>query len=782
MNELVAWVVFPLVAVGICTGIGLLAERLAGVRLEGGLVPPLGYAAAIVVLAPLFALGAGEVPGLLLLSVLAVVGFAITVERRRPPGWGALTGAATYALHIAPVALSGGATFLGYNLLNDTAIHLALIDWIGDHGTRYLQLAPSSYAAAIEDYVGSSYPLGSHELLAALHPIAGLDPALIYQPFLALTAGLGAAAVFALLRGDDVPPPVAAVAGSVALGGQLVFSFALQGGIKEIAFITCLAAGAAVAARLGQAERPGAMAGLMALPAAALYGIYGIYAMPWIGVLALLALVLLRHERRSLAGPALAGVGVFLAGIAVVLKGSIDYYRHGHDVITAGGELGPLAGPLNLLQAGGIWLNGDYRFAPATNAWLTYLLAGAVVVIAVAGLVVAVRRRAAGPLLLTLPALVALVAVAPLSSPYIDAKLLVVLSPGIAVAACLALAAMPRVAWVSLAVVLGGALLVSDGLAYRMAMVAPMDRLDELALIDKRFKGRGPVLVNEYEEYTKHFIRRSRGSDPYEGWNAGRAQLLDRTLPVGGHAYDLDQLKPEFVQAYPLIATRRSPAASRPPSNYRRVFRGRWYEVWNRVGQAPLRHVALGAPPLQPAGRLPCKRIQELAALGPLAAAARPTPAVIDITQLPLPPGWYRDGADSDMLEIRKGGSIAVRGSTTTLEGLGSSGGRVRVWLRGRTYRGGSLAVGGTRLPLPRELNGPNQWIDAGTVTVAGAQIPPISLERPKRSLRPGDAQADHVGPVELVADADPTIVRVKSSDYRELCGVALDWVDVLPR
>jgi hypothetical protein len=134
------------------------------------------------------------------------------------------------------------------------------------------------------------------------------------------------------------------------------------------------------------------------------------------------------------------------------------------------------------------------------------------------------------------------------------------------------------------------------------------------------------------------------------------------------------------------------------------------------------------------------------------------------------------------MLEIRKGGSIAVRGSTAAPEGLGSSGGRVRVWLRGRTFRGGSLLVGGTRLALPRELNGPNQWIDLGTVTVAGGQIPPISLERPKRSLRPGDAQADHVGPVELVADADPTIVRVKSSDYRELCGVALDWVDVLRR
>jgi hypothetical protein len=153
------------------------------------------------------------------------------------------------------VALSGGATFLGYYLLNDTAIHLALVDWIGDHGTRYLQLPPSSYADAIDEYVGSSYPLGSHELLAALHPVSGLDPALIYQPFLALAAALAAAALYALLRAEGMGALVAALAAFAAMAGQLVFSFALQGGIKEITFVTCLATAAALAAQSAPAAR-----------------------------------------------------------------------------------------------------------------------------------------------------------------------------------------------------------------------------------------------------------------------------------------------------------------------------------------------------------------------------------------------------------------------------------------------------------------------------------------------------------------------------------------------
>src|SRR5260370_20442338 len=107
-------------------------------------------------------------------------------------GGGAVAGAATFALFIAAVALTGQATFLGYNLLNDTAIHLALVDWIGDHGSRFIAQAPSSYGATVNDYVRTHYPLGSHELPAALKPLVGIDAARLYQPFLAFSAALAA--------------------------------------------------------------------------------------------------------------------------------------------------------------------------------------------------------------------------------------------------------------------------------------------------------------------------------------------------------------------------------------------------------------------------------------------------------------------------------------------------------------------------------------------------------------------------------------------------------------
>src|SRR4051794_16661396 len=621
MHELAAWILFPLIALAICAGIGLLAARIARFEVHPALVPALGFAAAIAVIGPLLQTGAPAWVACVLLVALAVAGVVAGAPERIRPGFGALAGVAAYALHIAPVALTGQATFLGYNLLNDTAIHLALVDWIGDHGSRFIHQPPSSYGATINDYVEARYPLGSHELLAALKPLVGLDPAALYQPFLALCAGLAAAAIASLVW--DLGARWAALIGFAALASQLVFSFALQGSIKELAFIVCLAAAA------GVMRSPV----LVALPAAALWSIYGLYALPWIAPIALLAL-LLRPGLRA----ALAGIAVFVVAIAAYIPDSIHYYNHGHAVITSGEELGPLSGPLKPLQVAGVWLNGDYRFN-LQHSWITYLLCIVTLALALFALVRTIRDRDSGAWRFLVPALVAYLVTAPASSPYIDAKLLAILSPAVVAMAALGVAALPRrgVA-IGGAGVLLGALLVSDALAYRMALPAPTARLAELTQIDERYAGKGPLLVNEFEEYVKHYMRRSKGSDPYETWTAVRAQLRNPKLKVYAHTYDLDQMTAPYVQRWKYIVLRRSPVASRPPSNYDRVWSGRWYEVWQRTRAAPLRHVPLGPPPFDPTGAVDCKAVRGQDAV----AYVRPRPIVVPISQArPLPPGWY---------------------------------------------------------------------------------------------------------------------------------------------
>lgn len=765
MTELAAWILFPLIALAICTGVGLLAQRLAGFDAHPALTPALGFATAIAALGPLFQTGAPAIVGCVLLIALAIAGFAIGGSGLRParsgaspsdddrgwasmrPRWGALAGIAAYALHLAPVAVTGQATFLGYNLLNDTAIHLALVDWIGDHGSRFIHQAPSSYGAAINDYVGPRYPLGSHELLAALKSVVGLDPAALYQPFLALCGGLAAAAIASLVW--KLGARWAALVGFAAMASQLVFSFALQGSIKELAFIVCLAAAA------GVIRSPA----LLALCAAALWSIYGVYALPWIVPLAVVAL-LMRPGLRSAA----IGVAVFAIAIAAYVPDSIHYYNHGHSVITSGEELGPLAGPLKLLQVAGIWLNGDYRFSPQ-HSWITYGLALVVVALALFALVRTIRDRASIAARFLMPALVAFALTAPASSPYIDAKLLMILSPAVLVMAALGIAALPRRALaIPTAVVLGGALLISDALAYRIALPAPADRLGELTHIDELYAGKGPLLVNEYEEYVKHYMRRSKGSDPYETWTAARAELRNPNLEVGGHRYDLDQMQTEFVERWRFIVSRRSPVASRPPSNYDRVWSGEWYEVWQRKRPAPLLHTPLGKPPFDPTGKLDCGSLGHLSSEGTPVAAIRVAPIIVPISKArPLPPGWYVYGQDRRMLEIHKGGTL---GMTAT------SRGGLDLWMRGRTTRSDRLAG----LSVPRSLQRIGEWIHVGRTTSGGA----VALDRPTRSLRPGDAQPDIVGPLAAVPSQVTQVVR--GAQLRKHCGKPADWLEVVSR
>ena len=111
---------------------------------------------------------------------------------------------------------------------------------------------------------------------------------------------------------------------------------------------------------------------------------------------------------------------------------------------------------------------------------------------------------------------------------------------------------------------------------------------------------------------------------------------------------------------YRLLVVRRSPAASRPPSAFRRVWHGRWYEVWERGGGRPaVAHVGLGTD-VDPAAVPACTEVRRLARVaGPggtiraaIAAAARRSPAS---TPARRPAGW----------RVLRGGSLAPDGHGT---------------------------------------------------------------------------------------------------------------------
>ena len=354
LTLLVCWVVFPVVLATLAFGAGLLLERMSGARMATALLVPSGVALLIVV-AGLTTLTTTTAPLTTPLVVgLGAAGLVMGLPRVRGTVHAPAAAVAAFLAVGAPVLLSGAATFAGYIVIDDTATFLAIGDHVLDEGRSLAGLAPSSYEAVLDAYVGHGYPIGSILLPAIGHQLTGQDLAWLYQPYLALLAGMLALALFVLLE-KLVPSPLAR-AGMAALGAQpaLLYGYAQWGGIKELTAAALLPLIAIHAARL----EPGRRTIPAAVAVAALLGVLSVGAM----VLATVALApALWPWRRAVA---LAAITVALAlpaltGVVGLLEVSAP------QTLTAGTELGNLARPLRFAQVLGVWPAGDFRRDPS---------------------------------------------------------------------------------------------------------------------------------------------------------------------------------------------------------------------------------------------------------------------------------------------------------------------------------------------------------------------------------------------------------------------------------
>ena len=193
-------------------------------------------------------------------------------------------------------------------------------------------------------------------------------------------------------------------------------------------------------------------------------------------------------------------------------------------------------------------------------------------------------------------------------SPWIDGKAMATASAASLLAALAACAFAfehgRRVVATVAALAISAGVLWSNVLTYRGVWLAPQPAMAELASIGSRFAGEGPTLMTEYQPYgVRHFLRRT---DPESAGELRRRViplLTGQGLEKGAYA-DLDQFQTGGILVYRTLVLRRSPAESRPPSPYRLVSRGRFYDVWQRPDvYAPIvRHLALGDA-VRPGGR-----------------------------------------------------------------------------------------------------------------------------------------------------------------------------------
>ncbi len=802
MQAFIALVGLPLALLLTTTGVGLLAEGLARARIPNGLLAPLGFCVAASLLLVVYELGAGVVVAgvVLLAGTAAGLGLARSELRARiNPGWPGAAGLAVYLLYAAPVLLTGNWTWSGYNFLNDTAVQFLLID----HLKTAADLTAGSVTTGQQvtsSYLDTGYPVGSHALAATLSGLMGVGPEVIYQAYLAAMAAIAAMA-FAVLAGRTIfSPRIGALVAAFAMASNLTYNTGLQGSIKEVGVIAALATAAALARELVRATRLVPVAALLGIALASVLAIYSAAGLPYIvALLATVALVVAfvhgrdALRRRWLVAAAVAGA-VALALAAPVIASILDFYRVASSVVDAaspsGSTLGQLAHPLPLLQASGIWLDGQYHtpISPsalaetATNAgsWVVGILAAL-------SLIEIVRRRCPEALLAVVPTMLTAALVAPGVVPYADAKLLAIMSPSVVIGAAVGLLAVARFARpastviaVELAVLLGGLVILSNVYALHDSKIAPRDRMIALREVSDELAGRGPVLFNEFEEFAKYF-----GADAT--LNASTESITPRQVKLRqprslfGQYFDLDLQELAYVASFPNIITRRSPAVSRPPAAYRRIYANRYYEAWTRrAGVRTLDHL-----PLQrrddATARATCGDVRALARRGQrssgdvvLVAARKPQTARLDVLDAERSPGLAEDQAiPGTVTTILPGDARAsVRIDRT---------GDYRIWLRGSFPRPTSIVVDGVVRATVEGANTPGQWLGDVPVRLE-AGVRKVEIRVPGGSARPGDGAAVTIGPLAFVADQPARLQTVPVARWRSLCGRELDWIEVVRR
>lgn len=805
MDLLAAWLLYPLALGALALGLGLLVGALAGWRPPGLLIVPVGFATLIAVARLVTEEQASAPLALALLAVLAVAGLVAgrgRLRELRPDPLIVLAAGGVFAVFAAPVVATGTPTFAGYLALPDTSHQLALAEHYAEHGPDVGGLAMGSTRASVAQYIAGGYPVAPQAALGATAPLGTLDLAWLYQPFitcLMVVVCLSLASLVApLLRHRWQVALVAFVSAQSAL----VVGYALQGSIKEIAALALLCVLAALIAAALRERRPARSLLAVGIAAAAALGALGPAALTYLALPALVVLVVwggrIVRERN---GRELGWLALGAAVTVVLALPILGTLTTAVDVNTAtldnSEDLGNLAAPLKLSQVLGVWFEGDYRYVTNPHSERQDLALLFVGVVAALGLLWSIRRRALGPLLLLAMLAITSAYLVRRGNPYADGKVLMILSPALVLMASLGAVSLWRGRWRALSAVLvtaiTGLVLYSNALAYRDSASAPYDRYAELLELNERLDGRGPIILNEYDEFAKYFLRdgpvysQPEWPHGYRGRPYKPGALRDKQRrPSLKTPLDTDDLTLEYLQSVPYIIVRRSPLASRPPANFRRVFAGEFYDLWRR-GTRPrvLRHEPVGRNILKAPPRLDRARARawarrargmrgRIAVVGrAVAPQVRPAAVTNSWTQFPYP--LYPGAVVPAIPGSAEGAFHAPRS------------GRYRAWIEGSFTRELTLKVDGQVVGVtPQGLNNPGAYAPLGVLELRRGthrlELTQGNGDRTKPGNRGYSSSLRQIGPIIFspVTNEGTAVTEIAPRRWRRLVGLRPDWLEIV--
>jgi hypothetical protein len=828
VSLILAWVFFPLVLAAVGAGWGTLVERAAGSRIRGVLVVPLGLATVIVlalIMTEWSVTAAAAVP---VVAVGAAVGLILAwPQRHRPSLWPSLAAVGVVLAYGAPVLLTGQATFTGIVTLDDTSTWLNIID----HAMTNLHPATgvpvgSTYQLTFIGDVRSTYPLGAFMLPAVGHLLTGIDAAWILQPYMALCGAAVALCLYALVEPLIASARVRALIAFIGAQPALLYGYSLWGGDKEMAAAFLLVLGVALVVD-ASARRPANPRGLLplAIAAAALIVTLSVGAIAWAGP-ALIGMIAVWIYRARLAAGGLSRVSKWLGRLTrdVVLLSAatavlmlpvwlvVSQFISEHQglyntgVRTKEEVFGNLTQPLSGWQLAGIWPVGDFRLRAPTVA--SVLLIGCALIAVAVAVWLSVRRRRFG--------MVAYVAVALTgcaifyllnTTPWVIGKSLAISSPALLAAAMTGAGLLLlsgrrwRVLGALATLAIAGGVLYSNFLAYHDTTIAPRERLAELQHIGDLVAGKGPTFINEYEVYAdRHFLHEGEPIEPAEYRPATLALRSGAILTKTAWA-NLDSFPLGTLEYYRSIVTQRAPAESRPPSIYRLIWQGKYYQLWQRPKHPTttiLEHIPYGEENTNPyCGVSQNQAPHPLCATVPLAfpscpqllgfarsalsqharlvAYSRPVPSVAHGDEVVWPGNWIHEKPTRQLMPTEPGTAVGRIGAPTT--------GHYELWLYGAFARGFEVHLDGEKIgSVSNQLGGFAVYVPLGNVALT-AGVHTITLTYPHAGVGPGsgnDSLTSLTGIVLQPLSPPARLIELLPSQAKLLCGLPLEWLELV--
>ena len=807
MTFIVSALLYPCVLAVLCVGSGLLVDALGGRSIPGALLVPVG-AAALIALSQLSTYAAALAPATpYLMLAAALAGYALSRRRLarlpracRDRPWAVGGPVCAYALALAPVLLAGRASFSSYMALADSAVHMMGADFILRHGQSYAHLdLRNSYGQFLNDYYNTSYPSGADTLLGGSAALLRVQLIWAFQPFNAFMLATAYGPCLLLARRVGLRGALAALAALSTVLPALVYGYELIGSVKEITALSMLMSSAwFVVAHRRWMTGAGARASiplalLLAGGVSALGVAFGVWALVAVVVLGGILAQRVRGARLPARGarlPARGAVALLLAGLLAGAIAALPTVADLSGSVRVAGEIagtanpGNLPTPLRAIQVFGVWLGGSYKVAPTGSALvITHALVALALVSALGGALRLIALRAHAMLAWSALMLIAWLVLSVSLTTWADAKTLMLTSPTVVllawggVAALLELPArrlrLPAAALAAAALSLG--VLASDALQYRASNLAPTARYTEMAAINSRFKGRGPTLFTDFDEYSLYVLR---------DLDVGGPDFVypPPALAAAAHGYgdpvDIERIPPAALAAYPLIVTRLDPLLPRPPAAYTLAWQGSYYQVWQRArgAAAALRHQTLsGTAPQQ------CRELRALAHEAPagravsLTAARAPSVVEVALHAERPPAGWGHERA----------GLVMSHPGTLTAPFALPGAGRWRLWVQGQIMPAVSIALDGRHAEtVSGQLSGNSLVPDTvpPVVLAIAAGRHTLSVTRGPSGLAPGDRASAVLDRVFLTParEAGGALRSVAPARWRALCGTPYEWAELV--